>query len=180
MIEARTTRGSAVGHGLGWFFNYDCGAVCGTNITSTEFYVGHGSVHDDGAVSVGLGLDGTTPHVEIYLQPRPESQHTWGLGGRLGLGTPGIFSLIGRYDYRLNPSMAVLYNPTVGVAGANYGSFTFSSHSLGLEIGDGPLRFAPYASFVFARGSRTHFDNEISFVERFATVGAGVRWYQSQ
>lgn len=153
----------------GWFWAYECVERCSHPIVGGDAGVTYGWPHREGAaaVSVGFGLSGVYPYVDVYTQLRGGRQ-PFGIGARVGvpLATWREHQFYGRYDVHLGRSSRLLLNPAVFIHEgtspnrANRGSFLAFVQGIGVLFEGERVSWTPAIALVAGRARRTRYGQE--------------------
>jgi len=168
----------------GWFWSFDCAEACDHPIAGADlgFTYGVAAGLAGRPVALGLGVNGTHPYVDGYVQ-LGNGARPYGLGARVGLPITGWLEhqLYGRYDVRVGETTRLLLNPALFVHhgrapnGESPGSFVAFVQGAGLLFeGDG-VSFTPGVAVVAGRAERTSYGRRVGPVPSvFGTASLGV------
>jgi hypothetical protein len=172
----------------GWFWSDDCAQACDHRVLGGDAGLTYGWPRGGGAgaFALGVGLSGTHPYVDGYLQLGAGRQ-PFGVGARVG---PPVTSwrehqLYGRYDVRLGGTTRLLLNPALflheGRApnGASPGSFVGFVQGVGLLLEGARVSWTPAVALVAGRAQRTSYGQQYGPVRSvFGTASLGVTFHQ--
>jgi hypothetical protein len=147
----------------GWFWSYDCAQACDHPVVGGDVGVTYGWPRGEsaGAFALSVGLSGTHPYVDGYVQLGAR-HNPFGIGARIG---PPVTNwrehqLYGRYDVRLSEATRLLLNPALflheGRApnGENPGSFFGFVQGVGLLLEGEHVSWTPAIALVAGRAQR--------------------------
>jgi hypothetical protein len=144
----------------GWLWSWECVADCDHDIAALDLTFTYGQRKSgEPPYAFGLGLNGTFPFAEGYLQLRSVERFPFGVGGRVGipLGPGWENQLYGRLDVPITSDVRLLWNPAVvhnstsSPNGSNHGSFIGLVQGVGLELGTGSVTVTPSLALVWGR-----------------------------
>jgi hypothetical protein len=144
----------------GWLWSFDCSENCDDSIRGLDVTFTYGRRKSSEApYALGVGLNGTFPFAEGYLQLRDSDRFPFGVGARAGipLGPGWQNAVYARLDIPLSSNAKLLWNPAVfqnstsSPNGANHGWFVGLVQGVGLELGTGSITFTPSAALVWGR-----------------------------
>lgn len=183
-LLVQKTWAASPGDEAGWFWSYDCASNCGGPIAALDInYSFSPRPYADGDMpfSFGLGVNGTFPYIEGYLQFSQSSTNPYGVGARLGITGPwSEHALYLRVDRRLAPDLSLLYNPGYFIHsgnspnGENPGTFSAMTHGVGLQFGTGKVLLIPSVTIVHGSTRRSSYGRETKGSTTFPTFSAGV------
>jgi hypothetical protein len=139
-----------------------------------------------GAFALGVGLNGTHPYVDGYLQLAAGRQ-PFGVGMRVGppVTTWREHQLYGRYDVRLDGTTRLLLNPAAFLHegrspnGENRGSFVGFVQGVGLLLEGSSVSWTPAVALVAGRAQRTSYGRQYGPVRSvFGAASLGVTFHQ--
>jgi len=169
------------GDEAGWFWNADCAQRCGRVMPSTDvgFTLGQ---RPRGALpyAVALGMSGTYPYADGYVQLRDAASFPAGIGGRVATSAGGWYEgqAYGRMDMALSDRARLVWNPGVFYLGGHSpnhqstGSFRAIVQSIGLQFDVGHVSITPSSSIVFGRATRTSYGQRYAPETRAFVVAA--------
>lgn len=168
----------------GWFWSADCTQKCGHAMPSTDLGFAFGE-RPRGAMpyAVSLGLSGTFPYADAYVQLRDAASFPAGVGVRVAPPIQGWYEgqVYGRMDIPLSNRTRLLWNPGVFYHGGHSpnhqstGSFRAVVQSIGLQFDVGHVSITPSSSIVFGRATRTSYGQVYQPETRaFVTAAIGV------
>lgn len=168
----------------GWFWDVDRTQKCGHAIPSTDLGFAMGQ-RPRGAMpyAVSLGLSGTFPYADAYVQLRDAASFPAGIGARIAPPVQGWYEgqVYGRMDIPLSDRTRLLWNPGVFYHGGHSpnhqstGSFRAVVQSIGLQFDVGHVSITPSSSIVFGRATRTSYGQVYQPETRaFVTAEIGV------
>jgi hypothetical protein len=174
-----------------WFWAYDCPRDCNRVIGGADLGATWGwsqSGLGGRAVAVGVGINGTIPYVDGYLQV-VRGARPFGIGARLGIPVDGWgeHQFYARQDFQLGRSTRLLLNPALFVHrghspnGENPGSFVAFVQGVGILIEGERLSVTPSASFVAGRAERTSYGERFGPTRSvFGTASVAVTYHRPQ
>ena len=168
----------------GWFWSFDCAEACDHPIAAVDLGFTYGAPTGLAGrpVALGVGLNGTLPYVDGYVQ-LGKGARPYGVGARVGLPVSGWLEhqLYGRYDVRVGPTTRLLLNPALFVHhgrspnGENPGSFVAFVQGVGLLLERERVSFTPGVALVAGRAERISYGRQFGPVTSvFGTASLGV------
>jgi hypothetical protein len=176
------------GEVAGWFWSLDCAQTCDHPVPGGDAGLTYGWPRDGraGAVALSVGVDGTHPYVDGYLQ-LGTGRRPFGVGVRVGppLTSWREHQLYGRYDVRLAEATRLLLNPALFLHegrtpnGASSGSFFGFVQGVGLLLEGESVSWTPAIALVAGRARRNSYGQEYG-PERsvFGTASLGVTFHR--
>jgi hypothetical protein len=152
---------TSLGPVAGWLWSFDCAEDCDHAVGGLDvsFMYGRRKANET-PYAWGLGVNGTFPFAEGYVQLRDSNRFPVGLGTRIGipLGPGWQNAVYGRLDIPVTSNAKLLWNPAVfhnstsSPNDANHGWFIGVVQGVGLEIGTGSsVTFTPSVALVWGR-----------------------------
>ena len=172
----------------GWFWSFDCPEACDHPVVGADLGFTYGSTAGFAGrpVALGLGVNGTHPYVDGYVQIN-KGTRPFGVGARVGLPITGWLEhqLYGRYDVRVGQSTRLLLNPALFVHhgrspnGENPGSFVAFVQGVGLLLERESVSFTPGVALVAGRAERTSYGRQFGPVTSvFGTASLGLTFHR--
>ncbi len=184
-IQASVT--SPPGDDAAWFWSL-CADHCDHAIAAPDINLGYGFVSATGPTgAVSLGISGTFPYVDGYLQLGKRERAAEGLGVRVGLPLGGWneHMVYGRIDRPLGRHQRLLLNPGIFYHGGNSpngenpGTFLGLSQGFGLLFEGTHASFAPGVTLIVARVDRSSYGQTVaSDWTGFAVFSASVMFHR--
>ena len=150
----------------GWFWSFECAEQCDHPVAGVDlgFTYGMPTGLAPRPVALGLGINGTHPYVDAYVQ-LGKGARPYGVGARVGVPVTNWLEhqLYGRYDVRVGPTTRLLLNPALFVHhgrspnGENPGSFVAFVQGVGLLLERERVSFTPGVALVAGRAERTSY-----------------------
>jgi hypothetical protein len=172
----------------GWFWSFDCAQACDHPVLGGDVGLTYGWPRNGGAgaFALGVGLSGTHPYVDGYLQLGAGRQ-PFGLGMRVGppLTSWREHQLYARYDVRLGGTTRLLLNPALFLHegrspnGENPGTFLAFVQGVGLLLEGERVSWTPAVALVAGRAQRTSYGQQYGPVASvFGTASLGLTFHR--
>jgi hypothetical protein len=189
-VALQASASTRPGDVTGWFWSYDCAQACDHPVVGGDVGLTHGWPRGGaaGGFALGVGLSGTHPYVDGYLQ-LGTGRHPFGLGARVGppVTTWREHQLYARYDVRLGGTTRLLLNPALFLHegrspnGENPGSFLAFVQGVGLLLEGTRVSWTPAVALVAGRAQRTSNGQQYGPVRSvFGTASLGATFHQGR
>jgi len=176
------------GDDAGWFWSFDCEQACNHPVAGGDAGVTYGwpQAGRAGGLAFGVGLSGTHPYVDGYVQ-LGAGRRPFGVGARLGppLTSWREHQLYGRLDVRLGPSARLLLNPALFLHegrspnGENPGSFVGFVQGVGVSLEGDRVSWAPAVALVAGRARRDSYGRQFGPTRSvFGAASLGVTFHR--
>lgn len=178
VVQASAT--TPPGDEAAWFWTLDCVDRCNHAIWAADLglAIGLASPTSPNAFALAVGLNGTYPYADGYIQLSRRPRAAYGLGARIGIPIErwNEYGVYGRLDRPLRGRQRLLLNPGVFYHTDHSGyylstpSFLALVQGVGLLLDGNSVRFAPGLSVIVARGRQPNYPEP--FYTAFAMASA--------
>jgi hypothetical protein len=189
-VAIQASASTRPGDVAGWFWSDDCAQPCDHSVVGGDVGLTHGWSRGRraGGVALGVGLSGTHPYVDGYVQLGAGRQ-PFGVGARIGppLTSWREHQLYGRYDVRLGGTTRLSLNPALFVHegrapnGASPGAFVGFVQGVGLLLAGERVSWTPAVALVAGRAQRDSYGQRYG-PERsvFGAASLGVTFHRQR